>query len=111
MFLHTYTHTHSQTHTHTAPHAPPAVNKSLQSTATLPLSLISTLPCFSISSVIAIKAPDGTALDVPSVTEPDGTRRFQMYLKSQRGSVDVYLVKVRRVEGEDLIREKRLLTP
>eukprot|EP00518_Triparma_eleuthera_P001069 CAMPEP_0182467818 /NCGR_PEP_ID=MMETSP1319-20130603/14571_1 /TAXON_ID=172717 /ORGANISM="Bolidomonas pacifica, Strain RCC208" /LENGTH=303 /DNA_ID=CAMNT_0024667947 /DNA_START=256 /DNA_END=1164 /DNA_ORIENTATION=+ len=72
-----------------------ALNKNLQSTAVLPSSMMFNLPCFATSSVIAIKAPDGTALDVPNVTDDDGSRRFQMYLKSHQGSgsIDVYLVK------------------
>ncbi|KAF0687828.1 Aste57867_20480 [Aphanomyces stellatus] len=45
-------------------------------------------------SIMAIKAPPGTTLEVPDPDEgmPSGSRRFQIFLKSCEGPVDVYLV-------------------
>lgn len=56
---------------------------------------MSSLPCYNNCSVIAIKAPKGTLLDVPNPDEgmEEGQRRYQVYFKSERGSVDVFLVK------------------
>ena len=52
-------------------------------------------------TVIAIKAPSGTTLEVP---DPDEgmeypQRRYQIYLKSQSGPVEVFLVST--VDGDD----------
>jgi hypothetical protein len=43
-----------------------------------------TLECFKNQSVMAIKAPPGTTLEVPDPDEgmPGGKRRFQIFLKS-----------------------------
>ncbi|GLE05983.1 hypothetical protein PINS_up015194 [Pythium insidiosum] len=50
---------------------------------------------FKDQSVMAIKAPPGTTLEVPDPDEgmPPGQRRFQIFLKSTDGPVDVYLVR------------------
>ncbi|CAI5732698.1 unnamed protein product [Hyaloperonospora brassicae] len=50
---------------------------------------------FADQSVMAIKAPPGTTLEVPDPDEgmPAGKRRFQVFLKSTDGPVDVYLVR------------------
>ncbi|KUF77477.1 Transcription factor E2FA [Phytophthora nicotianae] len=50
---------------------------------------------FADQSVMAIKAPPGTTLEVPDPDEgmPAGKRRFQIFLKSTDGPVDVYLVR------------------
>ncbi|KAI9905928.1 hypothetical protein PsorP6_013709 [Peronosclerospora sorghi] len=55
---------------------------------------------FADQSVMAIKAPPGTTLEVPDPDEgmPAGQRRFQVFLKSTDGPVDVYLV--RRITDE-----------
>ena len=52
------------------------------------------IPAFAPDTVIAIKAPSGTTLEVP---DPDEgmeypQRRYQIYLKSQSGPVEVFLV-------------------
>ncbi|KAB2045296.1 hypothetical protein ES319_D01G150900v1 [Gossypium barbadense] len=52
------------------------------------------LPCFRNETLIAIKAPHGTTLEVP---DPDEAvdypqRRYRMILRSTMGSIDVYLV-------------------
>lgn len=56
---------------------------------------IKSLPCFQNETLIAIKAPHGTMLEVP---DPDETttdlsqKRFQVLLRSTAGPIDVYLV-------------------
>ncbi|KAG7379945.1 e2f transcription factor [Phytophthora pseudosyringae] len=56
---------------------------------------------FADQSVMAIKAPPGTTLEVPDPDEgmSAGKRRFQIFLKSTDGPVDVYLV--RRVDEKE----------
>jgi len=60
------------------------------------------LPNFKGETLIAIKAPSGTTLEVP---DPDdgmepGSRRYQIYLKSN-GAIDVYLVSQHEEEVQD----------
>ncbi|KAM7271016.1 hypothetical protein ACFE04_030230 [Oxalis oulophora] len=55
---------------------------------------IKNLPCFQNETLIAIKAPHGTTLEVP---EPDEgvdypQRRYRIILRSTMGPIDVYLV-------------------
>jgi len=52
------------------------------------------LPCFEHQTVIAIRAPQGTTLEVPDPDEgmPEGDRKFQVQLNSTNGPVDIYLV-------------------
>jgi len=52
------------------------------------------LQCFRGSTVLAVKAPSGTTLEVPDPDEAmaQGQRRYQMFLKSTDGPIDVYLV-------------------
>lgn len=56
-------------------------------------------------TVIAVRAPSGTTLDVPDPDEGmrPGTRRFQMFLKSPEGTgkVDVFLVQYGSVHKKD----------
>ena len=61
------------------------------------------IPQFAPDTVIAIKAPSGTTLEVP---DPDEgmeypQRRYQIYLKSQSGPVEVFLVSSTEGDGED----------
>jgi len=63
------------------------------------------IPEYLGESVIAIKAPGGTTLEVPDPDEgmKDGRRRYQIYLKSpskEAGPVDVFLVQ----DGDDYTR-------
>nr|CCA14790.1 transcription factor putative [Albugo laibachii Nc14] len=53
------------------------------------------LDSFRDQSVMAIKAPPGTTLEVPDPDEgmPAGKRRYQIFLKSSDGPVDVYLIR------------------
>ncbi|CAN0373512.1 unnamed protein product, partial [Hapterophycus canaliculatus] len=52
------------------------------------------LPCYRKNTVMAIRAPAGTTLEVPDPDEgmPKGERRYQIYLKSPSGPIDVYVV-------------------
>ncbi|XP_038705618.1 transcription factor E2FB-like [Tripterygium wilfordii] len=55
---------------------------------------IKSLPCFQNETLIAIKAPHGTTLEVPDPDEVvDYTqRRYRIVLRSTMGPIDVYLV-------------------
>merc|ERR1711965_1236501 len=64
---------------------------------------VRSIPAFAPDTVIAIKAPSGTTLEVP---DPDEgmeypQRRYQIYLKSQSGPVEVFLVSQADGEGEE----------
>ncbi|XP_022972582.1 transcription factor E2FA-like isoform X1 [Cucurbita maxima] len=52
------------------------------------------LPCFQNETLIAIKAPHGTTLEVPDPDEAvdDPQRRYRIVLRSTMGPIDVYLV-------------------
>ena len=55
---------------------------------------INGIATFAMDTVIAIKAPSGTTLEVPDPDEgmEHPQRRYQIYLKSQTGPVEVFLV-------------------
>ncbi|KAA8544325.1 hypothetical protein F0562_022337 [Nyssa sinensis] len=54
---------------------------------------IKSLPCFQNETLIAIKAPHGTTLEVPDPDEPvDYSQRYRIVLRSTMGPIDVYLV-------------------
>ncbi|XP_066358593.1 transcription factor E2FB-like isoform X2 [Miscanthus floridulus] len=55
---------------------------------------IKSLPCFQNQTLIAIKAPHGTTLEVPDPDEVNGypQRRYRIVLRSTMGPIDVYLV-------------------
>ncbi|KAK9939062.1 hypothetical protein M0R45_015771 [Rubus argutus] len=69
------------------------------------------LPCFQNETLIAIKAPHGTTLEVP---DPDEAvdypqRRYRMVLRSMMGPIDVYLVsqfeeKFEEINGAEELR-------
>ncbi|KAK1683108.1 hypothetical protein QYE76_043956 [Lolium multiflorum] len=55
------------------------------------------LPCFKDKTLIAIKAPHGTMLEVPDPddTDEDGDyiqRRYRIVIRSTMGSIDLYLI-------------------
>ncbi|CAI0391341.1 unnamed protein product [Linum tenue] len=56
---------------------------------------IKTLPCFLNETLIAIKAPHGTTLEVPDPAEAVDypQRRYRIILRSTMGPIDVYLSK------------------
>ncbi|MED6211956.1 Transcription factor e2fb [Stylosanthes scabra] len=70
---------------------------------------IKNLPCFQNETLIAIKAPHGTTLEVP---DPDEAvdypqRRYRIVLRSTMGPIDVYLVsqfeeKFEEINGADV---------
>ncbi|XP_031496189.1 transcription factor E2FB-like isoform X2 [Nymphaea colorata] len=55
---------------------------------------IKNLPCFQNETLISIKAPHGTTLEVPDPDDNDGypQRRYQMLLRSMLGPIEVFLV-------------------
>lgn len=55
---------------------------------------IKSLPCFQNETLIAIKAPHGTTLEVPDPNEAVEypRKRYQILLQSATGPIDVYLV-------------------
>ncbi|XP_076915309.1 transcription factor E2FA-like [Bidens hawaiensis] len=55
---------------------------------------IKSLPCFQDETLIAIKAPHGTTLEVPDPDEAADypQRRYRIVLRSTMGPIDVYLV-------------------
>ncbi|OMO82525.1 hypothetical protein CCACVL1_11927 [Corchorus capsularis] len=64
---------------------------------------IKALPCFENETLIAIKAPHGTTLEVP---DPDEAvdypqRRYRIILRSTMGQIDVYLVSQFEEKFED----------
>ncbi|KAL8246425.1 hypothetical protein R6Q59_007655 [Mikania micrantha] len=65
---------------------------------------IKSLPCFQNETLIAIKAPHGTTLEVP---DPDEAvdypqRRYRIILRSTMGPIDVYLVSQFEEKFEDI---------
>jgi hypothetical protein len=59
------------------------------------------LTLFLLQTLIAIKAPSGTTLAVPYPDEsvPPNRRKYQIFLKSKDGPVDIYLVNSPRVSS------------
>ncbi|KAA3455464.1 transcription factor E2FB-like [Gossypium australe] len=70
---------------------------------------IKSLPCFQNETLIAIKAPHGTTLEVPDPDEQAvdySQRRYRIVLRSSMGPIDVYLVsqfeeKFEEIQGAD----------
>ncbi|XP_022729952.1 transcription factor E2FB-like isoform X2 [Durio zibethinus] len=70
---------------------------------------IKSLPCFQNETLIAIKAPHGTTLEVPDPDEEAvdyPQRRYRIVLRSSMGPIDVYLVsqfeeKFEEIQGVD----------
>ncbi|GJN21242.1 hypothetical protein PR202_gb08703 [Eleusine coracana subsp. coracana] len=62
------------------------------------------LPCFQNETLIAIKAPHGTTLEVPDPDEAGEylQRRYRIVLRSTMGPIDVYLVSQFDEKVEDL---------
>jgi hypothetical protein len=65
------------------------------------------LPCFQGDTLIAIKAPSGTRLEVPDPDEgmPSNQRRYQIFLKSSGEPIDVYLVQSRQQQQQMQMEE------
>ncbi|GMH32329.1 hypothetical protein BSKO_00163 [Bryopsis sp. KO-2023] len=67
---------------------------------------ICSLKCFGNDSLFAVRAPNGTTIEVPDPTEGQeaGQRRYRVLIQSNNGPVDVYMVRRPRgnePEGED----------
>ncbi|QDZ19933.1 E2F transcription factor [Chloropicon primus] len=68
---------------------------------------IKALPCFERNTLIAIRAPHGTTLEVPDPDQASnqkrdsGRRRYQIFLKSNNGPIEVYLVSSSQKQGDD----------
>uniref|UniRef100_A0A7N0V1Y1 E2F/DP family winged-helix DNA-binding domain-containing protein n=1 Tax=Kalanchoe fedtschenkoi TaxID=63787 RepID=A0A7N0V1Y1_KALFE len=65
---------------------------------------IKSLPCFQNETLIAIKAPHGTTLEVPDPDEAADypQRRYRIVLRSTMGPIDVYLVSQFEEKFEDM---------
>nr|GEV36624.1 transcription factor E2FA-like isoform X2 [Tanacetum cinerariifolium] len=65
---------------------------------------IKTRPCFQNETLIAIKAPHGTTLEVPDPDEAVDCpqRRYRIILRSTMGPIDVYLVSQFEEKFEDV---------
>ena len=70
-------------------------DESFTEKAYITLNDVKILKCFEDATVMAIKAPMGTTLEVPdpdSFEGENGQRRYNIYLKSFYGPIDVFLV-------------------
>ncbi|WZY80919.1 hypothetical protein YC2023_027303 [Brassica napus] len=65
---------------------------------------IKNLPCFQNKTLIAVKAPHGTTLEVPDPDEAGGypQRRYRIIMRSTMGPIDVYLVSQFEERFEDI---------
>ncbi|CAL0310543.1 unnamed protein product [Lupinus luteus] len=65
---------------------------------------IKSLPCFQNETLIAIKAPHGTTLEVPEPEEAVDypQRRYRVILRSTMGPIDVYLISQFEEKFEDM---------
>jgi len=71
------------------------LDESFKKKAFITLNDVKILKCFQEATVMAIKAPMGTTLEVPdpdSFEGENGQRRYNIYLKSLYGPIDVFLV-------------------
>ena len=71
---------------------------------------IKDIPCFANETLVAVRAPHGTTLEVPDPNEGNtdsDEKRYQIFLKSASGPVEVFLVSLnddleeRPMEGGD----------
>lgn len=55
---------------------------------------IRNIPCFTEDTLLAVKAPYGSTLEVPDPDEgmPSGQRRYEVQLCSRQGPIDVFLI-------------------
>lgn len=55
---------------------------------------IRNIPCFTEDTLLAVKAPYGSTLEVPDPDEgmPPGRRRYEVQLSSRNGPIDVFLI-------------------
>ncbi|MQL78930.1 hypothetical protein Taro_011376 [Colocasia esculenta] len=71
---------------------------------------VNSLPCFANDTLVAIKAPHGTSLEVPDPDEGIDflNRRYQILLRSSMGPIDCYLISNHEERFEATNREPRL---
>ncbi|KAJ3679825.1 hypothetical protein LUZ60_016103 [Juncus effusus] len=53
---------------------------------------INNIPCFQNSTLIAIKAPHGTSLEVPDPDEGGAQKHYQILMRSSTGPIGCYLI-------------------
>ncbi|KAL6316409.1 hypothetical protein AAG906_018112 [Vitis piasezkii] len=65
---------------------------------------ITTLPCFQNQTLIAIKAPQASSVEVPDPDEDIGfsQRQFRIIIRSTTGPVDLYLLSKYEGQSEDI---------
>ncbi|EEF52708.1 transcription factor E2FC [Ricinus communis] len=66
---------------------------------------ITSLACYQNRTLLAIKAPQASYLEVPDPDEDIGSPQYKMIVRSTTGPIDVYLLSPRRVELEGLSLE------
>ena len=74
---------------------------------------ISKIPRFADETLVAVRAPHGTTLEVP---DPDEgmeypKKRYQIFLKSSTGPVEVFLVSLQDKIDEELGKSEPRLSP
>lgn len=65
---------------------------------------ITTLPCFQNQTLIAIKAPQASSVEVPDPDEDIGfsQRQFRIIIRSTTGPIDLYLLSKYEGQSEDI---------
>eukprot|EP01121_Diplochlamys_sp_Union-15-3_P007476 TRINITY_DN1902_c0_g1_i4.p1 TRINITY_DN1902_c0_g1~~TRINITY_DN1902_c0_g1_i4.p1 ORF type:complete len:133 (-),score=29.98 TRINITY_DN1902_c0_g1_i4:89-487(-) len=73
---------------------------------------ITSIPSLNDQIVIAVRAPAGTKLEVPDPDEDmaPGKRRYQIFMKSPGGEIEVLLVRSREETPEPLVETDGLLS-
>ncbi|XP_044511400.1 transcription factor E2FC isoform X2 [Mangifera indica] len=68
---------------------------------------IASLPCFQNETLIAIKAPQASYIEVPDPDEDIGypTRQYKMIVRSTTGPIDLYLLSKYQSEGDGVTIE------
>nr|QYW07151.1 transcription factor E2FC [Dimocarpus longan] len=72
------------------------------------------LPCFQNQTLIAIKAPPASYIEVPDPNEDIGfpQRQCKMIIRSTTGPIDMYLLSKHQGQGEDVtVRQSKPLNP
>ena len=69
---------------------------------------ITNIPCFSSETLVAVRAPHGTTLEVPDPDEgmEHPKKRYQIFLKSTSGPVEVFLVALHEDLAEQQVKDE-----
>uniref|UniRef100_A0A2P2NJY0 E2F transcription factor CC-MB domain-containing protein n=1 Tax=Rhizophora mucronata TaxID=61149 RepID=A0A2P2NJY0_RHIMU len=59
------------------------------------------LPCFQNQTLIAIKAPEASYLEVPEPDADMGSPQYKMVIRSTTGPIDMYLLSKYKQQGEN----------